>query len=60
MICGTRSAVALFQEDIDRCRGLLKEMSKSAAEPEGFDEFAKYYKWRTDKIIQHFKDKITT
>jgi CheY-like chemotaxis protein/glycine cleavage system H lipoate-binding protein len=33
-----KSAVALFQEDIDRCRGLLKEMSKSAAEPEGFDE----------------------
>lgn len=33
-----KSAVALFQEDIDRCRGLLQEMSKSAAEPEAFDE----------------------
>lgn len=27
--------------------------------PEGFREFADFYKWHTDRIIQHFKDKIT-
>lgn len=26
--------------------------------PDGFEDFAKYYKWQTDKIIQHFKDKL--
>jgi CheY-like chemotaxis protein/glycine cleavage system H lipoate-binding protein len=33
-----KSAVAFFQDDIDRFRGLLKEMSKSAPEAGGFDE----------------------
>ena len=33
-----QSAVALFQEDIDRLRGTLKEMSKAAPDPAAFDE----------------------
>ncbi|HEX9166965.1 MAG TPA: response regulator [Gemmatimonadales bacterium] len=33
-----KSAVALFQEDIDRCRGLLREMSASEPEPGTLDE----------------------
>lgn len=26
--------------------------------PEGFSEFKDYYKWKTDRIIQHLKDQI--
>ena len=39
-----------------RLRNVLFKLWKN--EPEGFDEFAKYYKFRTDKVIQHFKDKL--
>ena len=28
-------------------------------EPAGFSEFGPFYKWHTDRIIQHFKDKLT-
>jgi glycine cleavage system H lipoate-binding protein len=33
-----KSAVALFQDDIDRFRGMMKEMSKEAPEAGEFDE----------------------
>lgn len=39
-----------------RLRNVLYKLWKQ--EPEGFDEFGKYYKWRTEKVIQHFKDKL--
>lgn len=33
-----KSAVALFEEDIDRFRGMMKAMAKSGTEPGAFDE----------------------
>lgn len=39
-----------------RLRNVLFRLWKD--KPEGFDEFAKFYKWKMDKIIAHFKDQI--
>lgn len=39
-----------------RLRGVL--FRNWQQDPKGFSEFAAYYKWETDKIIQHYKGKL--
>ena len=39
-----------------RMRNVLYKLWQQ--KPDGFVEFAEFYKWQTDRIIQHFKDKL--
>ncbi len=39
-----------------RLRGVLYRLWQN--KPEGFSDFKQYYKWKTDRIIQHLKDQI--
>jgi hypothetical protein len=39
-----------------RMRNVLYKLWKQT--PEGFDEFSKYYSWRMNKVIEHFKAKL--